>query len=67
MKLRFLVSIAGPLGAFAPGAETDWSDDADAQRLIAAGFAVRVEPVVESATVPAPEAATLPRPSRKRG
>ena len=42
MKLKFLVSIAGPTGVFAPGDITNWKDNADAQRLVDAGFAEKV-------------------------
>jgi hypothetical protein len=42
LKLKFLVSIAGPTGVFAPGDITDWKDSKDAQRLVDAGFAEKV-------------------------
>ncbi len=44
MKIKFLVSIAGSTGVFAPGETTDWADKEDAQRLIDAGFAEKVTP-----------------------
>ena len=44
MKIKFLVSIAGSTGVFAPGETTDWADKEDAQRLIEAGFAEKVTP-----------------------
>ena len=44
MKIKFLVSIAGSTGVFGPGETTDWADKEDAQRLIDAGFAVKVTP-----------------------
>lgn len=45
-RLRLLVSLSGPAGAYRPGEEGDF-DDAEAERLIAAGFAapVAVEPI----------------------
>ena len=42
MQIKFLVSIAGPTGVFAPGDITEWKDNKDAQRLIDAGFAEKV-------------------------
>ena len=42
MQIKFLVSIAGPTGVFAPGDITDWADAKDAKRLIDAGFAEKV-------------------------
>ena len=44
MKIKFLVSIGGSEGVFAPGDVTDWKDSKDAQRLIDAGFAEKVAP-----------------------
>jgi len=42
LQIKFLVSIAGPTGVFAPGDITDWADAKDAKRLIDAGFAEKV-------------------------
>lgn len=54
MKIRLLTSISGTNGSFAPGDETDWPDDKEAKRLIAAGIAEKVAPTrkakVEKAT-----------------
>ena len=54
MKIRLLESISGTYGSFAPGEETDWADDKDAARLVAAGIAEKVTPTrktkVEKAT-----------------
>ena len=54
MKIRLLQSISGTNGSFAPGEETDWADDKDAARLVAAGIAEKVTPTrktkVEKAT-----------------
>ena len=54
MKIRLLQSISGTYGSFAPGEETDWADDKDAARLVAAGIAEKVTPTrktkVEKAT-----------------
>ena len=44
MKIRLLQSISGTYGSFAPGEETDWADDKDAARLVAAGIAEKVTP-----------------------
>ena len=44
MKIRLLESISGTYGSFAPGEETDWPDDKDAARLVAAGIAEKVTP-----------------------
>ena len=44
MKIRLLQSISGTNGSFAPGEETDWADDKDAARLVAAGIAEKVTP-----------------------
>ncbi|TPM58984.1 hypothetical protein FJ959_08910 [Mesorhizobium sp. B2-2-4] len=41
MKIKLLVSLAGAYRAFNAGDEPDW-DDADAIRLIEAGFAIPV-------------------------
>lgn len=42
MKIRMLVSLAGPEYALDAGQETDRFDDAEARRLIEAGYAVPV-------------------------
>lgn len=42
MRIRLLTSIAGTNGSFAPGEETDSFNDADAERLVAAGYAEKV-------------------------
>jgi hypothetical protein len=57
MKIKMLTSIAGVDFALAVGDETTRFSDAEATRLIAAGYAVPVsEPVVERAVrKPAPE------------
>jgi hypothetical protein len=39
MQIRLLVSISGSTGTFSAGDVTDWKDNADAKRLIGAGFA----------------------------
>ena len=44
MRIRLLESISGTYGSFAPGEETDWADDKDAARLVAAGIAEKVTP-----------------------
>ena len=44
MRIRLIESISGTHGSFAAGEETDWPDDKDAARLIAAGIAEKVGP-----------------------
>lgn len=50
MKIKLLTSIAGSRFSHNCGAEVEWHDAAEANRLIAAGLAVAV-PVAETATV----------------
>ena len=50
MKIKLLTSIAGSRFSHNCGAEVDWHDDAEANRLIANGLAVAV-PVAEVATL----------------
>lgn len=50
MKIKLLTSIAGSRFSYNCGAEVDWHDDAEANRLIANGLAVAV-PVAEVATL----------------
>lgn len=45
MRLRFTTSIAGAHYSFKPGDETEWPNDAEARRLVEAGFAVPVRSV----------------------
>lgn len=59
MKIRMLVSMAGTGFSLSPGDETD-RDDAEAARLIAAGFAV---PVSER---PIERAVRAPRERREK-
>ena len=55
MKLKMTVSMAGDRFSLSAGDETEVFDDADAKRLIEAGYAVPVAaPKVERATVAAP-------------
>lgn len=42
MKITILTPITGKQGTFAPGDETDWKPDADARRLVEAGYAAPV-------------------------
>jgi hypothetical protein len=42
MLLKMTVGLSGPLFNLSPGDERDF-DDAEAERLVAAGFAVKVE------------------------
>lgn len=52
MKIKLLTSIAGSRFSHNCGAEVDWHDDAEANRLIAANLAVAVAvPVAEVATL----------------
>lgn len=55
MKIKLLVSLAGTYEAFNAGDEHDW-DDADAIRLIEAGFAVPVSELKIERAVAAPAA-----------
>lgn len=50
MLVRMLVGISGPLYTLDPGDEFHFPDD-EAARLVDAGFAVAVAPVIEMATV----------------
>jgi hypothetical protein len=66
MKIRMLVSIAGANVALSAGDETERFSEAEAARLIEAGFAV---PVVEKAmeravTAPAPETRRVGRSAK---
>ncbi|MFG1432343.1 hypothetical protein V5F44_11150 [Xanthobacter sp. V2C-8] len=55
MKIKMLVSIAGPDFALSSGDETERFGDAEAARLVAAGYAIPIaEPKVERATRKAP-------------
>lgn len=53
MRLRMLTSIAGLHFSLKPGDETEWRDEAEARRLIEAGFAEPVRSVrIETADRP---------------
>lgn len=55
MKIKMLVSIAGPDFALSPGEETERFSDAEAARLVEAGYAAPVvEPKLERATLKTP-------------
>lgn len=56
MKVKLLVSMSGALGAFNPGDEYPCASDAEAIRMIEAGYAVPVAaPKIERAVKAAPE------------
>lgn len=44
MRIKFLTSIAGSNFSHKPGDETDWPNEAEARRFIAAGYAQKVGP-----------------------
>lgn len=70
MKIKMLVSLAGGDFVLSPGDETDRFGDAEAGRLVEAGYAVPVRDAetVETATLdPAPEATTKARGRKPRG
>ena len=53
MRIKFLTSIAGSNFSHKPGDEADWSNKAEAERFVAAGYAQKVgPPVVPLATRP---------------
>lgn len=47
MKIKLLVPLSTDRASHAPDSVVDWPDAADAQRLISAGYAVEVKPVIE--------------------
>lgn len=62
MKIRALAPIGTSHASYALGDVMDWEDDADAQRLIDAGFAE----VVDTASAPAkPKATTRKKKTAK--
>lgn len=63
MKIKLLTGIAGRDFSHAPGAVVDMSAKV-ARRLIAAGYAEKVEP--ETATAEPAETAAKPRPRRRK-
>lgn len=61
MTIRLLTSLAGPRGAWTTG-DVYECDEAEAGRLIAAGFAEPIAPAYETAVAaPPPERAVKPR------
>ncbi len=67
MRIKMVVGMAGPLGTREPGQVIEVSKE-EAERLIAAGFAVPAENKgkIEAATVGPPEKAVLPAVQRKK-
>ena len=63
MKLRFLTPMSGPLFNADTGDVIDLADDADAARIIAAGFA---EPAEQVTAKDATEKATKAPPAETR-
>jgi hypothetical protein len=51
MRIKFNESLSGPNGVHMPGDEVDWSDNAEAKRLIDAGIASAITPVKKSKKV----------------
>lgn len=64
MRIRLLVALAGHDQSWSPGEEADFAE-ADAGRLMAAGYAERVE-AVETAAVEVAERAVLPAPAPRQ-
>lgn len=66
MRIRLLTGIAGRGFSHAPGDVVDM-DDAEAARLLAAGYAERADEGYEAATAEPEEAATVKPRRRKKG
>lgn len=67
MRIRLLVGMAGPHGAWPPGDIVEWPDRDDALRLIAAGYAEAVDTDYETATAEPEIRLTSKGSKRKRG
>ncbi len=73
MRIKFLTSIAGANYSHRYGEEVEWRDEAEAQRFIAAGYAIELKPATAKAAKPekadgksGDEDADAP-PAKKRG
>lgn len=51
-KLQMLECISGPLGTYRAGDIWDHPDEADAARIVAAGFAIRVDGLADEPVQP---------------
>lgn len=68
MKLKILVGMAGADFSLSPGDETDRFTGEEAQRIIAAGYAVPVAArAVERAVAPAPAETRAPKTKKAGG
>jgi hypothetical protein len=67
MKIQMLECISGPIGTFRVGEIWDNPDAADANRIIAAGFAICVDSLVEekAVEVETPEAKQAAKRSKR--
>jgi hypothetical protein len=67
MKIQMLECISGPLGTFRVGEIWDNPDAADANRIIAAGFAICVDSLTEekAVEVETPEAKLAAKRSKR--
>ena len=67
MKIQMLECISGPLGTFRVGEIWDNPDAAEANRIIAAGFAICVDSLTEEKTneVETPEAKQAAKRSKR--
>jgi hypothetical protein len=67
MKIQMLECISGPLGTYRVGDIWDHPDAADASRIIAAGFAICVDGIVEDKAneVETPEAKQAAKRSKR--
>jgi hypothetical protein len=67
MKIQMLESISGPTGTYRAGEIWDHLDAEDALRIVAAGFAIRVDDVEESpaAKLETPEAKQASKRSKR--
>jgi len=67
MKIQMLECISGPLGTYRVGDIWDHPDAADASRIIAAGFAICVDGIVENKAneVETPEAKQAAKRSKR--
>lgn len=65
MKIQMLECISGPAGVFKPGDIWDHYDAEDAARIVAAGYAIRVDEPVELKAVENPEAKASAKRSKR--
>ncbi len=65
MKIQMLECISGPAGVFKAGDIWDHHDDVDAARIVAAGYAIRVDEPAEPKAVENPEAKASAKRSKR--